>query len=88
MSEFKYRSGCTEYQNWYGCVTDFGNLRTYTLCKFELKIEWFLTIDLLRKIITILVKFRGGKLHIGVNYGRYENIAHGDRLCKHCNSGE
>ena len=90
MSEFKFRSEDIHYQNLCGCVTNFGNSRTYKLCKIELKIPWFLTqCGFISKNYTTLVKLRGGLLHIDVNDGlRYENILHGDRLRKQRTSGE
>ena len=86
--DFKWRSEAIEYQNWYGCVQNFGNLRTYKLCKFEQTVEWYLTLDLPRKIVNSIVRFRGGLLRIGINEGRYENIPYLERICKLCNSNE
>ena len=83
---FKMRSADIEAQNWHGCVENFGNLRTYKTCKFELKCEWFLCIELPKNVINRLVRLRGGLLRIGVNEGRWRKIPYDERVCKLCSS--
>ena len=87
-SEFKWRSEAIEYQNWAACVNTYGNLRTYKMLKSELKCEWYLCMDLPRKVINTLVRLRGGLLRIGVNEGRYDQTPLQLRICKLCNSGQ
>ena len=88
LSRFKQRVSDISYQDWHSKVNSYGPLRTYKSFKWDLKIEWYATIDLSRKVLNTIARLRGGLLRIAINEGRWNRIPLEDRLCTICNLGE
>ena len=73
-----------ELHKWSAKVMEISKLRTYCLHKEVRHEEHYLTVDMPRRVIVSLARFRTGSHNLEIECGRHKMIPLVDRICAFC----
>jgi hypothetical protein len=84
LAEFSQRLYDCERQTWMTNLSSMSKLRTYSLYKFDLSVEEYLTLSIPLRLRASIARFRIGVHELEIEQGRHRNAPVNERLCKLC----